>query len=130
MNRENLNISNIETFLYGLISGEVSENTYVGTLPDTTKSAWNDMVLIDMGTGISDLTAMGRGVINVFLYSKPRADGSKNVNVMSGLEQRLDEVVRSTRDENYCINVSYRDTGFDNARKWHYTIVALNLMIF
>ena len=35
MNKDNLNISKIETYLAGIIDNVVSDNTYAGTLPTT-----------------------------------------------------------------------------------------------
>lgn len=130
MNKENLNISKIETFFYGIIDNIVSNNTYVGSLPDTIDSDWDDMVLIDMGSNILDRTGYGQGVVNIFLYAKPRGDGSKNVALLSALEKKLDEVISKAKDDRYITNVAYRNEGFDSDRKWHYNIVALNLNIF
>ena len=43
MENKNLNISNIETYLHSIIDNKVSNNTFVGTLPDTINQKWNDM---------------------------------------------------------------------------------------
>jgi hypothetical protein len=56
MDKNKINISKIETYLHGIIDGKVSDNTYAGTLPDTIQSSWNDMVLIDVGNAINDLS--------------------------------------------------------------------------
>lgn len=63
MNKDNINISKIETYLNSIIDNVVSQNTYAGTLPDVTKSDWTDMVLIDCNSAIQDMNAYGRGVV-------------------------------------------------------------------
>ena len=87
MDKSNLNISKIETYLHSIIDNVVSENTYVGTLPDTIQTKWNDMCLIDVGNSIYDLDAYGKGVVHVLLYARPLMNGAKNVAVMVGLSQ-------------------------------------------
>lgn len=57
MENKNLNISNIETYLHSIIDNKVSNNTFVGTLPDTINQKWNDMCLIDCSSTIQDYDA-------------------------------------------------------------------------
>lgn len=130
MNKDNLNISKIETYLYGIMDGVVSENTYAGTLPDTINSEWSDMCLIDCATAINDMTAYGKGVILIWLYAKPRADGAKNTATMSLLEQRLNEVIRNASSEIYQFNRRDSYSDYDTDRKWHCNIVELNITIY
>lgn len=129
MDKDNLNISKIETYLHSIMDGVVSENTYVGTLPDTIQSAWNDMCLIDAGTAIRDMDAYGKGVVLVWLYARPLASGAKNVARMSALESALNEVIRGANDSIYHINRRNTYTDYDSVRKWHCNIVEINLMI-
>ena len=110
MNKDNLNISKIETYLAGIIDNVVSDNTYAGTLPTTINSAWSDMVLI-------------------WLYAKPRTDGTKNVALMSQLEKKLNEVIGAADDRHYIISRRDTFTDYDDARKWHCNIVELNITI-
>lgn len=130
MNKDNLNISKIETYLNSIIDNVVSENTYVGTLPDTIQTGWTDMCLIDAGTAINDLDAYGRGIVHILLYAKPLSDGSKNVSGMSKMETRLNEVIRSANSRTYQINRRNTYTDYDAERKWHCNIVELNITIF
>ena len=130
MNKDNLNISKIETYLDSIIDNVVSENTYVGTLPDTIQTGWTDMCLIDAGTAINDLDAYGRGIVHILLYAKPLSDGSKNVSGMSKMETRLNEVIRSANSRTYQINRRNTYTDYDAERKWHCNIVELNIKIF
>ena len=130
MDNNNLNISNIETYLYGIIDNVVSNNTYAGTLPDTIQSSWNDMCLIDCGNAMDDKGAYGKGVVLVWLYAKPRSDGSKNTAVMSSLESKLNSVIENARDGIYQINRRNTYSDYDTNRKWHCNIVELNITIY
>lgn len=129
MNKNNLNISNIEVFLYSIIKDNVSANTYASTFPDTINSSWDDMCLIDCSSAITDLDALGGGVILIWLYAKPLANGSKNVAKMQELEQRLNSVIENTYDKNYQIKRRNTYTDYDADRKWHCNIVELNIVI-
>ena len=130
MNKSNLNISNIENYLFTLFDNVVSNNTYIGTLPDTVDASWTDMVLIDFGTSINDLDAMGRCIVHIFLYAKPLANGSKNVRKLAEMEDKFNEVMLSQKDKTYQLSHVYDDSDYDKDRKWHFNIKALNLMIF
>lgn len=130
MNKSNLNISNIENYLFTLFDNVVSNNTFIGTLPDTIDASWTDMVLIDFGTSINDLDAMGRCIVHIFLYAKPLANGSKNVRKLAEMEDKFNEVMLSQKDKTYQLSHVYDDSDYDKERKWHFNIKALNLMIF
>lgn len=129
MNRNNLNISKIETYLYSIMDNVVSDNTYAGTLPDTIQSSWNDMCLIDCANAINDMQAYGQGVVFIWLYAKPRSNGTKNTAIMSQLEQRLNEVIQNSSDGIYVINRRNTYSDYDSERKWHCNIVELNILI-
>lgn len=129
MIKDNLNVSKIETYLYSIIDNEVSANTYVGTLPDTIKSDWTNMCLIDVSSQIRDMDAYGRGVVLVWLYARPLASGAKNVAQMSVLESKLNEVIEQANDSIYRINRRNTYTDYDSVRKWHCNIVELNITI-
>ena len=130
MNKDNINISKIETYLNSIIDNVVSQNTYAGTLPDVTKSDWNDMVLIDCNSAIQDMNAYGRGVVRIWLYTKPRGDGAKNTALMSQMERKLNEVIGNASDSTYVINRRNTFSDFDTERKWHCNIVELNIRIY
>lgn len=130
MNKNNINISKIESYLNSIIDKVVSDNTYVGTLPTTIDAKWVDMVLIDCSNSVYDMDAMGKTTVLVWLYAKPNTNGTKNVAIMSRLEQKLNEVIQSANDPTYQINRRFTYQYFDNDRKWHCNIVELNLQIF
>ncbi|MEE1082191.1 MAG: hypothetical protein UH850_00395 [Paludibacteraceae bacterium] len=124
-----LNISKIETYLHSIIDNVVSNNTYVGTPPETIKEDWQDMCVIDLGSDIVDFNAYGKGVVLVWLYARPLATGAKNVAKMSELETKLNEVIDTARNSTYRINRNATYTDYDSERKWHCNIVELNLTI-
>lgn len=130
MNKSKLNISSIETYLYSIIDNKVSDNTYVGTLPDTMQQSWNDMCLIDCSNAIMDYDAYGYGVVLIWLYARPRLDGSKNVPIMAALENRLNEVISNSKSKEYVIGRRNTYTDYDSVRKWHCNIVEITLRIY
>lgn len=129
MNKDNLNISKIETYLNSIIDNVVSKNTYAGTLPDTIQSSWTDMCLIDCGHAIMDLNAYGQGTVLIWLYTKPRGDGAKNTALMSQMERKLNEVIKNASNSTYSINRRNVYSDYDTDRKWHCNIVELNITI-
>lgn len=129
MNKDAINISSIETYLYSIMNSVISVNTYAGTPPDTLKEAWNDMCVIDCGD-ISDVNAFGAGTVLIWLYARPLADGSKNTAVMSAMEKRLNEVIKNSKSQVYQINRGRTYTNYDSDRKWHCNIVELNITIY
>lgn len=130
MDKNNMNISRIETYLHGIIDNKVSKNTYAGTLPDTIKSDWNDMVLVDCANRVSDMDAYGEAIVLVWLYARPFENGSKNVAVMDELETKLNEVIENANDRIYVINRRNTYSDYDSDRQWHCNIVELNVRIF
>ncbi len=129
MNIEKLNISNIETYLHSIMDGIVSEHTYAGTLPDTMNSEWDDMCLIDCGNKLHNLDAYGQGVILIWLYARPRSNGTKNVATMSKLEENLNDVIKNASNNDYVITRGLTYSDYDTTRQWHCNIVELNILI-
>lgn len=130
MDKNNMNISRIETYLHGIIDNKVSKNTYAGTLPDTIKSDWNDMVLVDCANRVSDMDAYGEAIVLIWLYARPFENGAKNVIVMEELETKLNEVIENANDKIYVINRRNTYSDYDSDRQWHCNIVELNVRIF
>lgn len=129
MDKNNMNISRIETYLHGIIDNKVSKNTYAGTLPDTIKSDWNDMVLVDCANRVSDMDAYGEAIVLIWLYARPFEDGSKNVAGMEELETKLNKVIENANDKIYVINRRNTYSDYDSDRQWHCNIVELNILI-
>lgn len=133
MDKNILNISNIETYLNSIIDGVVSKNTFFTTIPDKSivdSSDWKDMVLITMPDGISDLEAFGQGSVYVILYARPLESGKKNVAQMSLLEVSLNEVIASAQSEHYTISRNDVYADYDEDINWHCNVVELILKVF
>ena len=129
MSNYNLDIASIEAFLYDAINGKVSKNTFTG-LPDTTRDSWKDMCLVDCGNAINDMRSYGRGSVMIWLYSKPRSDGSKDTRSMAKLERSLDEIVKGLRSDKFAISIRSKYNDYDSDRKWYCTIVILNIIVY
>ena len=129
MSNNNINISKIETYLHSIMDNVVSDNTYVGTPPETIKEAWQDMCVIDVGGSISDNDAYGKGVVLVWLYARPLANGAKNVAKMSEMEIKLNEVIEFAHNSTYRLSRRATHSDYDSSRKWHCNIVELNITI-
>lgn len=125
----NLNISSIETYLDKIIKGKVSKTVYAGTLPNAISDDTKDLVLIDCGNAVKDLSAYGKGTINVYLYAHPTANGRKNVAQLSKMEKAMNAVLDGANDDRYVLTQLYKATDYDSAINWHFIIVALNIII-
>lgn len=132
MDKNNLNISKVETYLNGILDNTISNNTYFGSLPEHSAipAEWNDMCFVEIPNGIRDMEAYGQGTVLVWLYARPMSSGRKNVAVMSQLEQRLNEVIANNKDRHYQISRRLTYTSYDTNIKWHCNVVELILKIF
>jgi len=127
---DRFNISKIESYLYSILNGTLTDNTFVGRLPDTIKDSWDEMCLIDCSGNIVDEDARATGIVLVSLFARPNTDGTKNVPAMSRLEIALNEIIRNANDPHYQISRRSTYTDYDSNRNWHYNTVELNIMIF
>lgn len=133
MNKNNLNISKIETYLNGILDNVVSNNTFFTALPDPSivkSSDWQDMVLIDFPMGIKDLDAFGRGEVDVVLYARPYESGKKNVAKMSELETKLNVAVENAISENYQLVRDDARSMYDTDINWHCNVITYILKVF
>lgn len=132
MNKNNLNISKIETYLNDILDGVVSNNTFFTTYPNVAvvkSSDWQDMVLVDIPSGISDMDAMGQGIIFIGLYARPLESGKKNVKKMSELEVKLNEVLANASNSQYMLLRSDVHATYDDDIDWHCNVVELTITI-
>lgn len=125
-----MNISEIETYLYSLFNNVVSEHTYVGKLPDTIKSTWDDMLLIDAGEGVSDYEGYGSGSVLLFAYARPIAGGNKNVAKLKAMEEAIDSAIEGQDSSgDYYVYRMRTYSDYDYSRDWHCNIIAIGLTI-
>lgn len=133
MRNDFINISSIETHFDKVIRKNVCKQSYAGTLPSTLDEDTQDYVVIDAGTGISDLHAYGSGIINIFLYAQPIGNGMKNVAALSKMEKAFNKCIRENKfdSEHYTVAdiYAYEDTGYDSTYNMHYVIKAVYLTI-
>lgn len=132
MNKDNLNISKIETYLNGILDGVVSDNTFFTTYPNVSvvkSSDWKDMVLVDIPSGIKDMEAMGQGTIFIGLYARPLESGKKNVKKMSQLETKLNEVLENASDSSYMLRRNDVRSSYDDDIDWHCNVVELTILV-
>lgn len=125
-----INISEIETYLYGLMNRTVSSHTYVGTLPETIKASWTDMLLIDCDNGVNDKGGYGAGNILLFTYARPRSDGSKNVQKLKELDEAVNAIIKeqdSSKDYYFYRKKTYSD--YDTTRNWHCNVIVLGITV-
>ena len=133
MNSNKINISKIETFLNEKIDNVVSKNTFVGSkVPDKTAipTDWKDMVLIDIPNGVRDFEAYGQGTVLVSLFARPMESGRKNVAVLSKMEERLNQVIKSNTDKTYTLSRRLTYTGYDSDIDWHFNTIEVIIKIF
>lgn len=129
MVNDNLNISSIETYLDKILKGAVSKNVFAGTLPNTLGDTVKDLVLIDCGNAINDLSSHGKGTLNIYLYAHPSANGRKNVAQLSKMEKAFAVVLDEAADERYSLTQLYKTSDYDTALNWHYIVVGLNIIV-
>lgn len=129
MDKNLFNISKIETFLNTLFDNKVSDNTFFSDLPPAIKQEWKDMVVVDIPS-MYDLSGMGNSRINVFLYARPKSNGTKNVPVLSAMESKLRECIANNTDVHYQLSINNEWTDYDDQRDLHCNIYELILKIF
>lgn len=129
MDKNKLNISNIETFLIDLIWKKVSDNVFLGALPSAIESEWKDMVVIDCASAIEDMNAYGYGDVNIFLYAKPKRDGVKNKDLLGEMEEMLNLCISESSDSIYKIHRGRTYADYDTDRQLHCNIIQLRLVV-
>lgn len=131
MNRDNMNISKVETYLNSILDNVVSSNTFFGYLPEKEliDPSWTDIVYVEIPNGIEDYDAYGQGTILVWLYARPLSSGRKNVAQMSQLERRLNEVISNAVSPYYTIARRSTYTDYDTEIKWHCNAVELIITV-
>lgn len=133
MDSNKINISKIESFLNGKIDNVVSMNTFVGSkVPDKTAipADWKDIVLIDIPNGVRDFEAYGQGTVLVSLFARPMESGRKNVAVLSKMEEKLNQVIKSNTDKTYTLSRRLTYTGYDSDIDWHFNTIEVIIKIF
>lgn len=124
-----MNISEVENYLFEMFKS-VSAHSYVGTLPDTIENNWNDMLLISCDNGINDHDGYGSGIALVFIYARPRSDGSKNVTKLKQMDAAITSII-DNQDSSGSYNVYRRKTysDYDYSRNWHCNVISVGITV-
>lgn len=122
--------SRAENFFSMLLTkAGVSDNLFIGNLPATVNSAWQDMVLIDV-LSIKERGGYARGSANIFLYAKATDSyATKPVKRLYDMELALDKAIDSCNDLHYSIEVFTRDQGYDQNRNYYYNVLNVSITV-
>lgn len=123
------NTSMVEEYLYSILNGAVSDHTFAGTLPAAIDGSWNDMVLIDCDLPMTDYGPYSSATVYIFLYARPNADGTKNVQLLYQMEDKLCDVLDSISDQHYSVDRLSNGADYDTNIQWHRNFVYFNLII-
>lgn len=126
MDSKLLNMSKVESFFYDLLYNKLSKNIFFTSLPSTIKREWREMVLVDVNINDNNV---GKGIVNIFLYSKPMADSRKNVGDLNIMENKLVELAERSNDEHYHITKYNTYSDYDASRKLYYNVVSFGINI-
>jgi hypothetical protein len=133
MNKDNINISKVETYLNSILDNVVSNNTFFGYRPDEAvikSTDWQDMCVVEIPNGIHDYGAYGKGTVLVWLYARPLDSGRKNVSKMSQLETKLNEVIKEANDKTFHIDRRLTYTSYNKEIGWHCNVVELIIKVY
>lgn len=132
MDKDNMNISKVETFLNSILDNVVSQNTFFGYQPtrEMIDSSWMDMVFVEIPNGINDYEGYGQGTALVWLYARPLSSGRKNVAQMSKLETNLNEAIKNASHPIYSVSRRATYTDYDANIDWHCNAVEIIVKVF
>lgn len=129
MLNDKMNISEVETYLHGLFK-TVSDHSFVGNLPDTIKSSWNDMILINCDNGIRDFNGFGHGTALLLTYARPRSNGSKNVTRLKEMDSEINTIIKNQDSSgSYFISREKTYSDYDYSRNWHCNVIVLGITV-
>lgn len=129
MDRNNLNISGIESFFYNLLYDKVSSNVFMTTLPPNINDDWKDMAVIAIPSSISNKDAFGRGTVSIQLYTQSLSDGSKNLSAFSKMEKALNKSIEESINPTYSVSLLGSFAEYDTDAKMHCNIYLIQLLI-
>lgn len=128
MDKDLMNISNVETFMDGILRGNVSNNVFFGGFPSNMRKEWSEVLVVDT-SNLYDNDAYGRGTILLFVYVPPIGDGVKDVKTFSSIERKINSAIENNHDYNYRIQRRETYTDYDKTNQLFVNIIELTLMI-
>ncbi|MBP5681286.1 MAG: hypothetical protein J6X31_09595 [Bacteroidales bacterium] len=87
------------------------------------------MVLIDCDLPMTDYGPYSSATVYIWLYARPNADGSKNVPLLSQLEDKVCDVLDSIYNDHYSVDRLSNGADYDTNINWHRNFVYFNLRI-
>ena len=123
-------IAYIENFFSILLTtAEVSDNVFVGTLPLTTDSEWDNMACVEVQK-MTDYNAYSTGSVLIYLYARPTGTPTrKNVTQLNIMERKLSAAIEGSNDGFYIIQEQWRDNGYDDDRNFHYNVISVSVTV-
>lgn len=123
-------VSYIENFFSVLLtSAGVSDNIFVGSLPEATDSEWTDLVLIEVQK-MTEYNAYSRGTVLIYLYARPTGSPTrKNVTLLNKMEKKLYAAIEDNVDTYYSCNIQWAATDRDTTLEWDYNVVSVQVNV-
>lgn len=123
-------IAYIENFFSKLLTAaDVSDNIFVGTLPLTTDSEWEDMVCVEVQK-MTDYDAYSVGSVLIYLYARPTGTPTrKNVSRLNNMENALSAAIEGSNDGYYIIEEQWRACDYDDGRNFHYNVISVSVTV-
>lgn len=123
-------LSRIENFFSMLLAKKgLSSNIFIGELPPTTDKDWEDFVEVDVGQQ-REHGAYSSGYANIYLYARPTGTLlKKNVKILDKMEGVIDNIIAGCHDKNYTIQELYRNSGYDQNRKFHFNMISVSVIV-
>ena len=123
-------VSRVENFFNMLLTKyAVSKQLFISQLPVTIKPEWNDMVLIDVGSG-TNYDSHRRFSVNIYLYGRPIGDlQKKNVKVIDAMEALVLKAISECSDRHYHPSVNWSDSDYDTTRNFHFNVINVTVLV-
>lgn len=124
-----INISKIETFFDKILRGALTDNLFFTDAPPAISDSWDEFVVVDCNS-IADWDAYGQGTVLVYIYVPPMgASGRKNVAQFSALEQKLNNIIANSWDNNYRMKRRETYSDFDEDKNMFVNIIEISLVV-
>lgn len=121
------NISTVEYFFDKLIRTKVQIPVYMSNPPKTIQESVKAFVVVD--PDMENYNAYGRGMTNIFLYTRPLADGGKDGATATRYESLILKAIEDSRDEHFKIRRLEGASDYDTQRDLHVNIMMVETVI-
>lgn len=127
MINKNYNITKIEGVLWNLCKTALGSSTkvYAGDRPTSVETSLTSFCVVAVPGNITDLDALGRGYVTIYVYARDLTGGIKNSAVLSPIHDLLMAVLPYS-DSDYFIDFS-SEASFNDSAGFH--ILAINMKL-